>query len=81
MKRKLLILLIVIAWLSSGCSAFMGTDGAAYIAYSWVSCQAIYTDDPSFGSTIYNEIYEDATEGSWNFEYISFDDSYWAYIL
>lgn len=55
----------------------IGTEGQAFICYSWVALSAVGTDDPAFGPTIYNGVYEDAVVGTWNFQYISFDDSNW----
>jgi hypothetical protein len=61
-----------------GCTLFAGSDGDAYIAYSWaVGPITFYTEDPSFGSTIYNGQYENATVGSWYFEYSAWDGSGW----
>ena len=79
MKRKILVLIIVIIILLPGCSGMgvMGEDGDIYIAYSWVSITQVYTDDPSFGPTIYNDQYETATEGTWYFEYTSLGYSWY----
>jgi len=70
-KKVILFLAAVLIILLPSCSFLIGEDGDAYIAYSWVSITQVYTDDPSFGSIIYNELYEDANEGTWYFEYTS----------
>jgi hypothetical protein len=78
MKCKALLVSALLALSLSGCALFSGTEGDAYIAYSWAAGPiTFYTEDPSFGSTIYNGQYENASVGSWYFEYISWDDSYW----
>lgn len=56
-----------------------GDDGTSYVAYSWVgSLQYIYSEDPAFGSIVYNGEYEVASAGTYYMEYIAWDGSgYW----
>lgn len=78
MKKSAPVILIFLFFFVSGCSLFNGSNGDAYIAYSWVSGPiSFYSEDPSFGDTIYNGVYEDASVGTWYFEYIAWDDSWW----
>jgi hypothetical protein len=78
MKKVILIITAVIVILS-GCSVMTGTDGDAYIAYSWVSITQVYTDDPSFGEIVYNDVYEDANEGTWDYNYTSLGVYWYGY--
>ena len=71
MKKIISLTVFAVVLLLCGCSIITGSDGDAYIAYSWVSISQVYTDDPSFGETIYNEVYETANVGTWYFEYTS----------
>ncbi len=57
-----------------------GADGSAYIAYSWaVGPITFYTEDPAFSGLGYitNGNYLLAALGTFYFEYIAWDDSYW----
>jgi len=57
-----------------------GEDGSAYIAYSWaVGPITFYTEDPAFTglSYIVNGEYLLTVPGTYYFEYIAWDDSYW----
>jgi hypothetical protein len=63
----------------TGCGAD-GEDGKGYIAYTWaVGPISFYTEDPAFAgqSTIYNGEFRESRPGTWYFEYLSWDDSYW----
>ena len=74
--------------LSLACSLFLfscqmspgtdGKDGAASVKYSWLNApKSIGTNDPSFGDIIYNDRYEPATVGTWQFRYTAWDYSNW----
>jgi hypothetical protein len=57
-----------------------GKDGDSFIAYSWaVGPILFYTEDPAFAGQSYisNGAYKSATPGTYYFEYIAWDDSYW----
>jgi hypothetical protein len=77
--KKLTIGVFVLALLAS-CAPWVGIDGEAYIAYSWaVDPIVFYTEDPAFAGKdfISNGVYENAHVGTWYFEYIAWDASYW----
>lgn len=77
------LLITAAAAFSTSCDVFMGEDGQdgdAFIAYSWaVGPIAFYTEDPAFAGQSYisNGVYKSATAGTYYFEYIAWDDSYW----
>lgn len=57
-----------------------GEDGQAFIAYSWaVGPIMFYTEDPAYEDREYisNGVYEETVPGTFYFEYIAWDDSYW----
>ena len=76
MRNAIILSIIILIILLTGCSGFVGEDGEVFICYSWVSISQVYTEDPSFGQTIYNEVYETANEGTWSYEYTSLG-KYW----
>ncbi len=82
-RIKLFVIVVFPVLFSFSCEMFTGEDGIdgdAFIAYSWaVGPILFYTEDPAFTdqSYIYNGRYEDAAPGTYYFEYISWDDSFW----
>jgi hypothetical protein len=57
-----------------------GSDGKAYIAYTWLYGPiSFYTEDPAFETEtyIYNGEFRETRPGEWYFEYLAWDDSYW----
>jgi hypothetical protein len=85
MKRRMIriLLLLLTAGVFVSCDSFMGEDGKdgqAFIAYSWaVGPIMFYTEDPAFEDREYisNGVYEETEPGTYYFEYIAWDDSYW----
>ena len=64
---KKLSMAALTATLLASCLPFVGSDGSAYIAYSWaVDPITFYTEDPAFADNayIYNGVYEDAQVGT-----------------
>ncbi len=62
-------LLIMLAF--TACTGDDGADGDVYIAYSWTgSLDDLYTEDPAFGSTVYNGVYERTRPGTYYFQYV-----------
>ncbi len=82
-KASLVITLLALAVFVAavtGCGR-PGADGDAYIAYSWVVGPiTIATNDPAFAgaSYIYNGEFLRTSPGVYDFEYVAWDDSYWA---
>ncbi|MFP4409734.1 MAG: hypothetical protein ACLFPW_14525 [Spirochaetaceae bacterium] len=57
-----------------------GSDGKAHIAYTWLYGPiSFYTEDPAFETQthIYNGEFRQSRAGTWYFEYVAWDDSYW----
>lgn len=82
-EKGKVFLAIAIVTMFSSCDLFMGQDGQdgeAYIAYSWVVGPILFrTNDPAFGDDEYivNGQYRTVVPGTYQYEYIAWDDSYW----
>lgn len=82
MKKCIVSVLLIL--MLAGCSLLLGTDGQngdAFICYSWVVGPIDFsTSDPAFAGLTYisNGTYRRATPGTYHFEYIAWDDSYWS---
>ena len=73
-NKKLFVIFVVVALLFS-CK---GSDGEAYLKYSWVGLPTYFYDsNPSTPQTVLNGVYFRTNPGRYYMEYKAFDNSRW----
>jgi len=75
MRNKKIFLIFVVVALFFSCK---GSDGEAYLKYSWVGLPTYFYDsNPSTPQTVTNGVYFHTNPGSYYMEYKAFDNSRW----
>jgi hypothetical protein len=75
MRNKKLFVIFAVVALFFSCE---GSNGKAYLKYSWVALPTyLYDSNPSTPQTVTNGVYFHTNPGKYYMEYKAFDNSFW----